>query len=120
MDSTFHQTKPAPRYTEASLIQTMEERGIGRPSTYAPTISTITQRGYVLNQGTTLVPTFTALIVSHLLKVYLPNYVESGFTSKMEASLDDIAAGTLDWIKYLKISTLGRQDLKSLLKNKKK
>ena len=120
VDSTFHQTKPAPRYTEASLIQTMEERGIGRPSTYAPTISTITQRGYVVKQGTTLVPTFTALIVSHLLKVYLPNYVESGFTSKMEASLDDIAAGTLDWIKYLKNIYFGQTGLKELVEKQEK
>ncbi len=115
VDSTSHQTKPPPRYTEASLIQTMEEKGIGRPSTYAPTISTVMQRGYVVKQGTTLVPTFTALIVSHLLKVYLPNYVESEFTSKMEASLDDIAAGALDWIKYLKNIYFGQEGLKELV-----
>ena len=120
INSTSHQTKPAPRYTEASLIQTMEERGIGRPSTYAPTISTVMQRGYVVKQGTTLIPTFTALIVSHLLKVYLPNYVESGFTSKMEASLDDIAAGALDWIKYLKNIYFGQEGLKELVEKQEK
>ena len=120
IDSTAHQTKPAPRYTEASLIQTMEERGIGRPSTYAPTISTVMQRGYVVKQGNTLVPTFTAIIVSHLLKAYLPNYVESRFTSKMEASLDDIAAGALDWIKYLKTIYFGKEGLKELVEKQEK
>lgn len=112
---TFHQTKPASRYTEASLIQTMEDRGIGRPSTYAPTISTIIQRGYVIKQGTALVPTFTALVVSHLLQEYLPDYVESEFTSRMEKSLDDIATGSLDWIKYLKNIYSGKVGLKHLV-----
>ena len=115
IQSTFHKTKPAPRYTEAGLIQTMEERGIGRPSTYAPTIGTIMQRGYVNKQGTTLVPTFTALVVSYLLKNHLPNYVESEFTSRMEESLDHIAEGNLDWVKYLKNIYFGEVGLKNLV-----
>ena len=115
IQATFHQTKPVARYTEASLIQTMEELGIGRPSTYAPTISTIMQRGYVIKQGTALVPTFTALVVSHLLKEYLPNYVESEFTSEMEKSLDHIATGSLEWVQYLKSIYKGENGLKNLV-----
>lgn len=118
--ATCHQTKPASRYTEASLIQTMEELGIGRPSTYAPTISTIIHRGYVIKQGSALVPTFTAIVVSHLLKEYLPNYVESQFTSDMEKSLDDIAGGNLDWVKYLKSIYTGKVGLKNLVEQQEK
>lgn len=112
---TFHKTKPASRFTEAGLIQTMEERGIGRPSTYAPTIATVMQRGYVNKQGTTLVPTFTALVVSYLLKNHLPDYVESEFTSNMEKSLDNIAEGALDWVKYLKSIYFGEAGLRDLV-----
>ncbi len=116
IESTLHKTKPAARYTEASIIQTMEKRGIGRPSTYAPTISTITQRGYVIKQNSVLIPTFTALVVSQLLKSHLPDYVESEFTSEMEESLDNIAEGRLDWVKYLKGIYFGDAGLKDLVK----
>jgi DNA topoisomerase I len=96
-----HETKPAARFTEASLVQTMEKEGIGRPSTYASIISTIIDRGYVNKMGNALVPTFTAMIVSRLLQEYLPTYVDLDFTSQMENSLDNVAAGDLDSIKYL-------------------
>jgi DNA topoisomerase-1 len=101
LEPTSHETKPPARYTEASLVQTMEKEGIGRPSTYASVIGTIIDRGYVKKQGTALVPTFTAMIVSKLLSRYLPEYVDLGFTSEMEQSLDTIAEGELDWEKYL-------------------
>ncbi|MGZ3774725.1 MAG: type I DNA topoisomerase [Pseudobdellovibrionaceae bacterium] len=101
LDPTSHETKPPARFTEASLVQTMEKEGIGRPSTYASIIGTIIDRGYVRKDGTALVPTFTAMIVSKLLRNYLSEYVDLGFTSQMEQSLDNIAEGDLDWEKYL-------------------
>lgn len=101
LDPTSHETKPPARYTEASLVQTMEKEGIGRPSTYASVIGTIIDRGYVRKGGTALVPTFTAMIVSKLLSQYLSEYVDLGFTSEMEHSLDTIADGELDWESYL-------------------
>lgn len=101
LDPTSHETKPPARYTEASLVQTMEKEGIGRPSTYASVIGTIIDRGYVRKNGTALVPTFTAMIVSKLLSQYLSEYVDLGFTSEMEQSLDNIADGELDWESYL-------------------
>ena len=113
-----HHTKPPARYTEAALIQTMEKEGIGRPSTYAPTISTIMDRGYVQKTGTSLVPTFTALIVSHLLKEYFPQYVDLDFTSQMEDSLDQIAEGSLDWVQYLDSIYLGKDGLLAQIQEK--
>lgn len=112
VDPTSHETKPPARYTEASLVQTMEKEGIGRPSTYASVIGTIIDRGYVKRQGTALVPTFTAMVVSKLLSRYLPQYVDLGFTSEMERSLDTIAEGDLEWEKYLKTIYFGPKGLK--------
>lgn len=113
LDPTSHETKPPARYTEASLVQTMEREGIGRPSTYASVIGTIIDRGYVRKQATALVPTFTAMVVSKLLSEFLPEYVDLGFTSGMEESLDHIAEGDLDWEKYLKKIYFGPKGLKS-------
>ncbi len=107
-----HETKPPARFTEASLIQTMEKEGIGRPSTYAAIISTIIDRGYVRKTGNALVPTFTAMIVAKLLRQHLPKYVDLDFTSQMERSLDEIAEGDLDWKKYLKSVYFGDEGLK--------
>jgi DNA topoisomerase-1 len=115
-----HETKPPARYTEASLVQTMEREGIGRPSTYASIIGTIQDRGYVRKVGTALVPTFTALVVSKLLKNHLPNFVDLGFTSQMEKSLDDIAQGELDWVQYLRSIYLGKTGLKNLVETREK
>ncbi|RYZ88761.1 MAG: DNA topoisomerase I, partial [Proteobacteria bacterium] len=112
VDPTSHETKPPARYTEASLVQTMEKEGIGRPSTYASVIGTIIDRGYVRRQGTALVPTFTAMVVSKLLSKYLPQYVDLGFTSEMERSLDNIAEGDLELEKYLKSIYFGANGLK--------
>lgn len=106
-----HETKPPARFTEASLVQAMEREGIGRPSTYAAVIGTIIDRGYVNKTGGALVPTFTAMIVSNLLKTYLPKYVDLQFTSEMEKSLDDIATGDLELQSYLQSIYFGKTGL---------
>lgn len=113
LSPTEHETKPPARYTEASLVQTMEKEGIGRPSTYASVIGTIIDRGYVRRHATALVPTFTAMVVSKLLGTYLQQYVDLNFTSNMEKSLDDIADGDLDSQKYLESVYLGKLGLKA-------
>lgn len=96
-----HETAPPPRYTEASLVKTLEEKGIGRPSTYASTISTIMDRGYVEKRGQALVPTWLAFSVVRLLEENLPDLVDYGFTAQMESDLDSIAAGKADRMHYL-------------------
>jgi DNA topoisomerase-1 len=111
--TTDHETKPPARFTEASLVQTMEKEGIGRPSTYASVIGTIIDRGYVKKMGNALIPTFTAMVVAKLLMQHLPQYVDIGFTSEMENALDDIADGDLDHLKYLKTVYFGDQGLKN-------
>ncbi len=108
-----HETKPPARYTEASLVQTMEKEGIGRPSTYASVIGTIMDRGYVRKLGGALVPTFTAMVVSKLLEQYLHEYVDLGFTADMEKSLDTIAEGDLESLKYLDSIYFGKKGLKA-------
>lgn len=120
LDPTSHETKPPARYTEASLVQTMEKEGIGRPSTYASVIGTIIDRGYVKRMNSALVPTFTAMVVSKLLSQHLPKYVDLAFTSSMEKSLDDIAEGDLDWESYLKSIYHGAQGLKSQVESQEK
>ena len=110
--ATSHETKPPPRYTEASLIRIMEKAGIGRPSTYATVVSTIQSRGYVKKIGNALMPTFTALVVSRLLRSYLPDYVDTEFTSEMEKSLDNIAQGEQKWDTYLKSIYFGDKGLR--------
>src|SRR5690625_3808350 len=96
-----HETTPPPRYTEASLVKAMEERGIGRPSTYAATISVITDRGYVDRRGQALVPTWLAFSVVRLLEENLPRLVDYDFTASMESDLDEIAAGQEDRVEWL-------------------
>ncbi|MPV37568.1 type I DNA topoisomerase [Georgenia subflava] len=96
-----HETTPPPRYTEASLVKAMEERGIGRPSTYAATISVITDRGYVERRGQALVPTWLAFSVVRLLEENLPRLVDYDFTAEMESDLDRIAAGAEDRVGWL-------------------
>ncbi|MBI1812489.1 type I DNA topoisomerase [Candidatus Peregrinibacteria bacterium] len=90
-----HFTKPPPRYTEASLVKKPEEEGIGRPSTYAPTISTIQQRGYIKKEGKQLLPEAVAFTVTDLLAEHFTDIVDLAFTATMEQSLDDIAEGTI-------------------------
>lgn len=120
LEPTNHETKPPARYTEASLVQTMEKEGIGRPSTYASIIGTIIDRGYVRKQGSALVPTFTALVVSKLLGEHLPQYVDLGFTSEMEKSLDVIADGDLDSQDYLGKIYFGNTGLKKMVESQEK
>ncbi|USR79305.1 type I DNA topoisomerase [Arcanobacterium pinnipediorum] len=109
-----HETAPPPRYTEASLVKTMEEKGIGRPSTYAATISTITDRGYVDRKGQALVPTWLAFAVIRLLEENLPDLVDYDFTADMEEDLDRIAAGEENPVQYLGGFYRGDGDKKGL------
>ena len=87
------ETKPPVRYTEASLVKKLEEEGIGRPSTYTPTISTIQDRDYVRKRAGSLVPTYIGMAVIQLLRTHFGKYIDLAFTARMEDSLDDIAAG---------------------------
>ncbi len=97
-----HFTEPPPRYTEASLIKTLEEFEIGRPSTYAPIISVIQNRNYVTKQGGKFFPTEMGTLVNKVLIENFPQIVDVGFTAKMESELDEIAAGEEDWHKVIK------------------
>ncbi len=107
-----HETKPPARFTEASLVQTLEKMGIGRPSTYASIMGTIQDRGYVRKTGNALVPTFTALAVTNLLSKYFPVYVDFDYTSGMENTLDEIASGDKDQQEYLASVYFGKTGLK--------
>jgi len=93
-----HFTQPPPRYTEASLVRALEEQGIGRPSTYAPILTTIQQRGYVRREGRQLVPTEIGFLVNDLLVEHFPEVLDYGFTARMEERLDEIAAGRREWV----------------------
>ncbi|OIQ12679.1 type I DNA topoisomerase [Neomoorella thermoacetica] len=96
-----HFTQPPPRYTEATLVKTMEELGIGRPSTYAPTIETILQRGYVTREQKQFVPTELGRVVVALLKEHFPKIIDVEFTAHMEEQLDAIEAGKISWRQVL-------------------
>ena len=98
-----HFTEPPPRYSEASLVKTLEEAGIGRPSTYAPIISTIQDRGYVTrDQDRRLTPVELGVMVNDLLVEHFPEVVDIGFTAKMEKDLDEIAHGEKQWVPIIK------------------
>ena len=96
-----HFTQPPARYTEASLVRALEEKGIGRPSTYAPTISTILGRGYVVREKKRLYPTELGTVVTDVMSRSFPDIVDKEFTADMETRLDDIEAGKLDWHKVV-------------------
>lgn len=96
-----HFTQPPPRYTEARLVKTMEEQGIGRPSTYAPTLDTIQRRGYVSIDNKRFIPTELGQIVIELLQEFFPQVIDLDFTAKMEEDLDSIEEGKADWIAVL-------------------
>ncbi|MBA3450597.1 MAG: type I DNA topoisomerase [Chloroflexia bacterium] len=96
-----HFTQPPPRFTEASLVKALEEKGIGRPSTYAPTIATVLARGYVVTEERKLVATELGIIVNDLLVEHFPRVFDVGFTSQMEEELDEIASGERAWIPTL-------------------
>ncbi|HJS19604.1 MAG TPA: type I DNA topoisomerase, partial [Anaerolineales bacterium] len=96
-----HFTQPPPRYSEASLVQALEEDGIGRPSTYAPTISTIQQRGYVVREEKRLIPTEIGMQVNDLMMQYFSDIVDYQFTARMEEDLDMIASGQAEWAEVI-------------------
>nr|WP_227463429.1 type I DNA topoisomerase [Nocardioides lijunqiniae] len=109
-----HETKPPARYTEATLIKELEEREIGRPSTYASIIGTILNRGYVYKKGTALVPAWLAFSVTRLLEEHFPRQVSYEFTATMETVLDDIAGGRKDRVSELGEFYYGSDDVKGL------
>ena len=96
-----HSTSPPPRYTEPTLVKALEDRGIGRPSTYAAILSTILDRGYVFKKGTALVPTFLAFAVVNLLERHFQQLVDFDFTARMEDDLDRIASGDEERVAWL-------------------
>lgn len=114
-----HETSPPARYTEASLVKKMEELGIGRPSTYASTISTIQDRGYVRKKGSALVPTWLAFAVTRLMEVHFGRLVDYRFTASMEEDLDEIASGSAERVAWLQRfyygSEGGNEGLQSLV-----
>lgn len=97
-----HFTQPPPRFTEATLVKALEENGIGRPSTYAPTISTLVDRGYVRLEEKRFFPEEVASVVIDLLTEHVPDIVDVGFTARMEEQLDEIADGSAAWVEMLR------------------
>lgn len=97
-----HFTQPPPRYTEASLVRALEENAIGRPSTYAPTLGTLQDRGYVIRESKRLIPTKIGFTVNDLLAQYFPDIIDTGFTVSMEEDLDRIASGEQGWVEIVR------------------
>lgn len=97
-----HFTSPPPNYTEATLIKAMEEEGIGRPSTYAPTIATIQARGYVAREGKALFPTELGIIVNELMEQYFQKILDVKFTASMEEKFDSVEEGEREWVEVLR------------------
>jgi len=113
-----HVTRPPARYTEASLVKELEDREIGRPSTYASIIGTILDRGYVFKKGTALVPSFLAFAVVTLLEQHFAHLVDYDFTARMEEALDEIARGEaarVPWLRRFYFGTDGEEGLKQLV-----
>ncbi len=113
VEALGHQTQPPARYSEAALVKTLEKEGIGRPSTYASIIGTIQDRGYATLQNNALIPSFTAFAVTSLLEQHFPELVDTGFTARMESSLDDISAGKTPWLPYLEKFYKGDEGLEA-------
>lgn len=101
VDPKQHFTQPPPRYTEARLVKTLEELGIGRPSTYAPTLDTIQKRGYVTLDNKRFVPTELGEIVLELICEFFPEILDTEFTAKMEQQFDNVEEGNVEWIKVI-------------------
>lgn len=118
LEAISHDTQPPARYSEASLVKTLESEGIGRPSTYATILGTIIDRGYAQMRNKTLIPTFTAFAVVSLLENHFPDLVDPKFTSKMEETLDDIATGSAQWLPYLDRFYRGEKGLESQVKER--
>ncbi|MDB9437610.1 type I DNA topoisomerase [Dolichospermum lemmermannii CS-548] len=118
LEAVGHETQPPARYTEATLVKTLESEGIGRPSTYASIIGTIIDKDYAQLVNNALIPTFTAFAVTDLLEKHFPDIVDPSFTSKMEQTLDEISTGETQWLPYLKKFYLGEQGLETLVKER--
>ncbi|MEO1430115.1 MAG: type I DNA topoisomerase [Cyanobacteria bacterium J06632_19] len=118
LQTVGHETQPPARFTEATLVKTLESEGIGRPSTYASIIGTIVDKGYAQLTNNALIPTFTAFAVTKLLETHFSEIVDPSFTSKMEQTLDDISTGEAEWLPYLKKFYLGEQGLDTLVKER--
>ena len=97
-----HFTQPPPRFSEATLVKTLEENGIGRPSTYAPILGTLQERGYVTRENKRLTPTETGILVNDLITEHFPNIVDVEFTAHMEEDLDKIASGDEKWVESIR------------------
>jgi len=115
LQAAGHETKPPARYTEASLVKSLEAHGVGRPSTYAAILGTIQDRGYVRKAGGALVPTYTAFAVTSLLESDFQSLVNIGFTAAMEEDLDRIAEGEVEWRTYLERFFKGPEGLEHLV-----
>ncbi len=118
LEAIGHETQPPARYTEASLVKTLESEGIGRPSTYASIIGTIIDRGYAQMVSNALVPTFTAFAVTSLLEKHFPDLVDTSFTARMEQTLDEISTGEVKWLPYLKKFYSGDTGLETQVKER--
>ena len=116
LDVLGHETQPPARYSEASLVKTLESEGVGRPSTYATIIGTIIDRGYAKMENKALLPTFPAFAVTSLLEKHFSDLVDTGFTAKMEQTLDEIASGKAKWLPYLQKFYLGDEGLENQVK----
>jgi DNA topoisomerase-1 len=103
LQGSQHFTQPPARYTEATLIKALEENGIGRPSTYAPTISTILNREYVEREGKSLKPTVLGEVTTRLMKEQFPEIVDTEFTANMERQLDSVESGDRDWVQVMRV-----------------
>lgn len=123
VDAAGHETKPPARYTDATLIKKLEELGIGRPSTYASIIAVIVDRGYVRKSGKQLIPTFKAFLTINVLDGSFHEFMELGFTARMDEALDEISQGDCDPKQYLReffLGENGKDGLKSLVDSRKK
>ena len=121
LDPEGHSTSPPARFTEATLVKALEERGIGRPSTYAAIMGTILDRGYVRKQGQALVPEFLAFAVVNLLERHFPQLIDYEFTARMEDDLDEIASGEEkrdEWLKRFYFGNDGDAGLKELVEGR--
>ncbi len=120
VEARGHETSPPPRYTEASLVKTLEELGIGRPSTYASIISTIIDRGYVTPRGQSLIPNWIAFSVVRLLEEFFTDLVQYDFTAGMEDDLDRIADGAedrVDWLTSFYFGSAKHRGLRNVIDN---
>jgi DNA topoisomerase I len=101
LDPKQHFTQPPPRFTEARLVKTLEELGIGRPSTYAPTLETIQKRNYVAIEEKKFIPTELGELVIQLMEEFFPEILDAEFTANMEGDLDHVEEGTQDWVNVI-------------------